>query len=183
MLTFKQYCKQFGMNEAFLDAIKYNGDMLEMFVNPTPKEWRDINVNHNVRWVADMDNQKLYAWNGELGIHSPVLQKFKPKHPELKLTYSDDWVKHVGYLGSWIAGNTERNTHENIDTYDWIQGLMYGMKPGKPRDTIRQECIDELEELLKKDFNWINKYGPKGELIKENAVRFLHYVNTKITTT
>jgi hypothetical protein len=109
--------------------------------------------------------------NGELAIHNPALERIKKKHSEVRLSNSDNWEKHVPYLGNWVAGNTERNTYENVDTYEWIEDNVETLPKGQ-RGVYIKEIIEEIDKLLKKDFSWFKKFGPDGDLIKERAVRF-----------
>lgn len=63
------------LNEAFLTAFKKYGHYLELFENPSMKEFRDM--KDSFRFILDSKRQKIYAWPATGSIHGDAWVEIK----------------------------------------------------------------------------------------------------------
>jgi hypothetical protein len=70
--------KDFLKEEWFKTVKNVDGDIFEIFVNPTKKELTDLYKDEisYVRFLIDMKEEKVYVWDGDL-LHEDVSRKIK----------------------------------------------------------------------------------------------------------
>jgi hypothetical protein len=71
-----------SLSEIYADSININGTSVNIYVNPTYDDVKEIFNNRgkdnswtgDVRTIIDAKAQKVYVWNAYLSIHVPVIQ-------------------------------------------------------------------------------------------------------------
>ena len=71
MITSKQII---SISEDYLDSVNSGGRNIQIFVNPTPDDYKELNAK-KVRFIADAKNKKIYVWNAYFAIHNAIAYK------------------------------------------------------------------------------------------------------------
>ena len=128
------------LNESFLTYIKssFGGEPYEVFVNPSKRE---IYKFDTIRFVLDNKTKKMYAWDGELGIHGDTWDSIE-KLPEFnkiakgKCIYSDYpllagvAIKKGGKFVYSYSDTVDRGNRKNID-WTWAKYYISGLEKVK----------------------------------------------------
>lgn len=61
--------------EKYLTSIKKWGHIIDVYINPTPTELKDI--QGEVRFIADAANKKLYIWSAMTALHIDIWSHIK----------------------------------------------------------------------------------------------------------
>ncbi len=155
-----------SINEEFFDSFKLKGDIVELFVNPTKYEFKEVfkvkpefrgtpagktfaRIKNSIRFVADAKKKKLIIWNSEF-LHYEVLKK---------IGYD---LETVPTNPAMIAGLAQpKGDGWEIDFTD--DATFYG-------DDVEdsKEVADKYaKDFAKVDWKWLDKYFLNGsELIK-----------------
>lgn len=171
------------MLEKFVDSIKinYSGGVVDVFVNPDPKELREINADNTMRWVADLDDKKIYVWNGELSIHRPVINKLQKDHGLLQgLSTSNsekDIINETGF-DRYIQGLTDTVNLKHLNTYvDLLDFVLEDSAVRMYDDTTAKTLLTKLMNIYEKDLSWMDRYGVSSSKIKDtigNGIKAVH---------
>lgn len=125
--------------EEFHKGVKaYGGKYVEIFVNPTKYELQEISDKSRslaVRWIADYNTKKVYAYDGEV-IHWDVAGQLGFKQFEKK---SDEMY------GVCYSVKGDKKTYFDSDAL-----LSRGWYSDK----------ETLKNFIKRDWSWVNKYLP-----------------------
>lgn len=123
-MKFKEY-----MNEEYLTRIKGRKAMmssaksLEIFVNPSMKDLRDIKSNF-IRFIADVKKKHIYVWDGHLEVHSFIWKGLVEQGYEKgNSVYGPDHLlagyakKRSGNL--YVDHETFNCKNTDFEKYDW----------------------------------------------------------------
>lgn len=96
--------------EKYLTAYKnqYSGDILEVWVNPTKKELRDLADTY--RFIADSKNKKIYFADGWVGNHVPLW--------EAVIKETKQGGSRVPYKGHLMCGELYQSKDIRLDSID-----------------------------------------------------------------
>jgi len=157
------------LKEEWADSFKTLSKTVEVFVNPTQKEFNEVknNDHYGVRWLADSKTKKVYIHPSNSAIHGTVINKviLKGKSEEAMAPHFTS--------DRWISGSVTKTGHHFSDLLDagywWKDG--YGKK------------------AIKKDWSWAYKYIPgmekfiekyKGN-VKEDIMKIDSLLNNMLT--
>jgi hypothetical protein len=129
------------INEEYFMRVKNSNNSVEVFLNPSRKEFKEIAANINsVRFIANKKTKKVYVWNTYEAIHSDMY----------KLIFKGDFQKET-FERKIIPGIADVLSSGKSIMYssDWLGDFFYRGEYGL--------TIKDLENT-KKDFQWMNKY-------------------------
>ena len=164
MISFKKFLIQ----EEFMDAWTDNrGEFRELFVNPTIKEIKSI--DNYVRYIIDLENKKLYVWDGDYLIHTQMVRRIQKQYNILKdVPITSNETAYIETLDKYIQGHTRLNQDHHSDLYDYML-LGHAMKKD---DFI--VCSEKFQTLYDSDMSWLNKYfGFYESGIKDMIMKYL----------
>ena len=137
--------------EKYFDSTRTNFGDVEIFVNPSRKDYLDMNINYGFRFIADMKEKKVYVWAGTGAIHSNVMDD-KTVTP---MNYSS-FLRGTG-RDKYFAGLQNTDGSIESDTYD---ALLY-------RIDTRREAAEAVKTMKTYDTKWLDKYGINGDGVKK----------------
>jgi hypothetical protein len=129
--------------ETYLTGYKVRGHMVEIFVNPSKSEMREVmrDAETSVGVIMDRKNNKLYAFSRDRQIHQQVWRKIKGSDSR-KLYQSDELL------------TAEWSLYEK----DWLYGSQ----------GLFTDDIDILRSIIRADWSFFKKWIPTIELdVKE----------------
>jgi hypothetical protein len=110
------------LNEKFFDAMKHNGDIFEIFVNPSKKELKEVIAfsGHGYRFFIDFKKKNFYAWSDVL-FHEPAMGKIKELDSSIP-TFHAYWYKFKGSGDYFTGSSTGREVYSDyIQTVEDMQ--------------------------------------------------------------
>ena len=165
------------MIEEYLDRFNVRGESIEVFINPSRKERRDLNVEF-IRFFADDDNKKVYVWKGFSAVHGEMMWHLSlngkdRSYPPASGSRVDPFYSNL-LVG--IAQPMGGGSIEMIDSIPIHRFLDY----------LRPEDRDEKEtktfrNLMSKDWRWLDKYIDASKYLKRVKEEFEDIVNDKST--
>lgn len=165
------------LNEKFFSGFKQYGDEVEVFINPSSKEIKEIkdaSSRGTIRFFANMKEKKVYMWNGDNAIHQDVVDS--GLSPTSGFDYDDYALS--GHDADIIFGGTVEKGTTRSDTWDASPSAQYDTPDiAKHAD---DKTLDNVRKMAKQNFSWLSKYGidPKGvKRMVDSLVTFLEDVN------
>ena len=148
-MKFQQY-----LNEKFYNATKIWGHDVEIFVNPSKRELRDIQEKSPIgyRYIVDFDNKKIYYWHSEV-IHIDILQDFPRMVPQFNHGNYLNYVHSGAFSQRIFTGHGTWGSKE-VESDTWKIGGDLWNAIGKDDDLL----ISKLREFTKLNMTWLNKY-------------------------
>lgn len=147
--SFKQIYK-----EEFCNGYKsLNGSYQEVFVNPTKKEISQF--DNYIRYIIDLEDQKIYVWGGDGNIHTSML-KFLHKDGILsKLPSTNDEEILIPTISKYIQGVIADDDYSS-DILEMFSLGDFVSFDASPED--KQKIKVQFDKLSNMDLSWINKY-------------------------
>ncbi|HUW43525.1 MAG TPA: hypothetical protein VMV95_01010 [Bacillota bacterium] len=137
--------------KTFVEEWKYSfnhkNKTIEVFKNPTPKEFQETMRRDQfgeVRWMAK--NKNVYIFPAGLTIHEVVLN-----HMREPIDSATD--------GTWLTGVVSKNGVGS----DSIGYYSSGIKPGETPSQFKKVEQKARKLLLGKEWDWVGKYIPGFE--------------------
>ena len=145
------------INEKFWDAYKNSpssNDVIEIFVNPSRRELREIGDGDGVRGVVDFNSKKVYVWT------------YMVTH--VAMFGNTDYAKKMGITDlreMWLDGD------------GLLDAITFTLAPLNSKQT-ESDLLDfisrhgnemqlkNLNKVLERDFKWMNKYEGLGDKLK-----------------
>lgn len=133
------------LNDEYLGRYTLYGKSIEVFVNPSKKELKDIITidgkrKNDIRFIADRKKKKLYAWNSIGGIHYDIWYRIGDNRRY------DDVTLFSGLAE--VKGGKMIMYESHVLPTTLMDGYFYSTDP-----------IGDFIE----DFKWVNKYNLKFE--------------------
>ena len=110
----------------------------EIFVNPSKSEYRDLMMDDGIRYTIDFRDKKIYVTSANV-IHQDLWNVI-PNLPD----FDKYWSSYDGYRDMIYTGDFDGLRHSS----DALFGPIH-----RP---------EELENLLKQDWKWVNRILPRG---------------------
>lgn len=131
--------------EKYLDTIKnYAGNEIDIFVNPTKRDMREIKDSYGYRFIIDFYDKKIYMWSAMGAIHADIVKG---------LGLDRKKMTNGGYKDRYFTG-----------TVDWlIPRIMSDIFEHGNYDSKH----DDIQSMLNQDIKWLDKYIDTKELVKE----------------
>lgn len=134
-LIFEKYAFRIGMD-------------LEVFENPTPKDFREIGSDE-IRFIALHDKKKVYAWDAYQLLHADVSQKLRPP---------TDWETDPNRLEGMAIIKSGKAKAVKSDQLLCLSGQ-------GPSNFYTSEEL--FREVMNRDWSWVNRYINIKDLIKK----------------
>lgn len=74
--------------EKYLTGFKQYGHIVDVYVNPTKKELKEI--GEKTRWIADAKSKKLYVWSAMGAVHGDTWAKLRKEMNDPRHLYKSD---------------------------------------------------------------------------------------------
>lgn len=129
------------LNEKFFDAFQYFGSTVEIFVNPSKRELRDLYASFkgssygSIGFICDLIDDKIYFFSRKMIIHQDAFNHIKPSGPKL--------YKDSRYLtGELVLGSGGK-----------VQSLNFNSFKQFSDDQVKMEALDS-------DWSYFDKWIP-----------------------
>ena len=113
--------------EKWLTAFKKYGHMVEIFENPSIKEFNP--VKNRFRFILDAKRNKAYIWNAMGALHSDAWIKIKKELNDPRHVYkSGDLLTGTvenGVIHIYAAGELHQTVREKLKNQDWSFAKKY----------------------------------------------------------
>jgi len=129
-MRLKQY-----INEEYFKRLKWINNSFETFINPSQKEMKEIDSGTGIRFIADLRDKTVYAWDSMEIIHNEAWKQIKPKENERTLAKKGTLLEG---LATKKGGKYKMIISDQIDYY--FSYDIYSLKE------------------FKKNFKWVDKY-------------------------
>ena len=143
------------LDEKFLDGFKYNSSFgegyVEIYINPSQQELLDLvdsDPNKEIRFIADYNTKKVYAWGASSAIHATVIRKLGLK----------EWAMS-GEVPIRIDGNAIKE-----------QGKLYLSQSDSLSHLFRTR-YDYYEDIMRRSWKWLEKYISCSDFIFDEKER------------
>jgi hypothetical protein len=115
------------LTEKWIKSFKSRGDIIEIFKNPTKKEFKEVAGTTDfdflkgewVRFIADIENREVYIWHPEI-IHSMAWSRIGDNRPFTDVTLLTGVAQIKG--GKWKMADSDEGVNRNLMAYgieDW----------------------------------------------------------------
>lgn len=142
------------LNEKFVNAIKWYNEDIEIFINPSNNEMRDIQTNSPIgyRFFVDFNNKKIYMFSSEI-IHLDILEEVRGLIPNFSTR--DYWLYTSGekYVDRIFSGHGQWGD-KKVYSDTWQKGCDLWQHIKKYGDLMHPQLI----KMLSNDMTWLNKW-------------------------
>lgn len=107
--------------EKWLTAFKNYGHTIEIYENPSPKEFNEFKTS--MRFILDSQRGKVYAWPVSGAIHADAWKHIKKELNDTRPLYKSPTLLTGVVEGRWIhfyaAGGLTREVRKELKATDW----------------------------------------------------------------
>ena len=142
------------LNEKYVNSIKWYDYDVDVFVNPSRIDLRDLQKTSPIgyRYIVDFDTKKIYYFHSEI-IHMDILGEIPNMVPNFNQMRYMTYVNGGAFLdriftghGTWDSKDVESDTWQ-INGDFWTNTKAHG-------DVMYQP----LKDMLNRDMKWLNKW-------------------------
>lgn len=156
-MRFEKYLK-----EDFHDSVKIYGKMVDIFVNPSMKELKELDPKYGYRFIIDSKKKKFYVWSAEY-THSTILDE--KLIPDFK-SHSDYFSRGEG-ADRFFTGHSDDPSGKFNDIYsDTFYGVHGSSDFGYAAKNHGVEIVNNIRKLKKEDFSFMNKWFDEKKIYK-----------------
>ena len=157
------------LNEKFVDA-HYGGDV-EIFINPTSRELRDLKNVYGYRFFIDFKKKNLIIFQQEL-FHRSAMDTKAGKYLDF------DWYKY------WAGTEKAIEYIFMGDCNDYFKDVnsdaLWDLETEvDPDDEIYESLLEKLKVLASHNYSWLKKYGFNPKEIKDVVLKVIHTLEMK----
>ena len=143
--------------EEYLSRFDIRGKSVEVFVNPSRKELRTLGGEF-IRFIADADTKKVYAWEGYSAVHGEMARYIKVTGKD-KVAYNNQEPLYSNLLIG-VAQNMG-NSIETIDSIP-ISNFLFYLRP----EDEDSKGVTVFRMLLSQDWRWLDRYIFTSEYLR-----------------
>ena len=160
MISFKSF-----LTEEFYEGIKlYAGEYGEVYLNPTKAELKQF--NGSIRFIIDLQDKKVYAWNAYLTIHYYMIRELqKTKGILFDLPCKTGGDVYIPSLHRYIQG-TIFNGKFISDLYE-----MYEDMSSEFSKEDQEQLAVQFGKLVNTNMDWIDRYLPLDHIQLKEMIK------------
>lgn len=147
MITSKQIT---NVSERFLTRHTSGWSSVDIFENPDSSDIKELykaDVNsHQVRFLADKANKKVYVWNINSALHGEVA----------RVTGLINLFNKIVPVGLFSGDGYIRGGKITMQNSDSLDLMLRVVKADKRKEMVNER--DYLNDLLSSDWNWLSRY-------------------------
>jgi hypothetical protein len=140
--------------EDYLDSVNYGGRNVQVFVNPTFDDYKELNAK-KVRFIADAKSKKIYVWNAYFAIHNAIAYKIglEPRMDVDLFSGESDYYNNKLYMKESSR----------------LRGYVKNVKQGNARPLEHQYLVN----FFNQNWSWLDKYIDGAvQYINDNKQKF-----------
>lgn len=152
------------LNEKFYNGFMHYGTEIEVFVNPSSKELKELKDNNSeIRFLANMKEKKVYMWDGDRVTHEDAVDG------GVMPTSGFNYRRYVftGENADIIFGGTVLTQSGKLESDSWDARPTANYPKTDLEKMADKSTLESVRKMTKNNFSWLKKYGVDPKATKD----------------